>query len=285
MQQRLSGADVRRLTRAGELTSPTPGLALGYVQTNLVVVPRDLAFDFLLFCQRNPKPCPLLDVTEPGSPEPRLVAPGADLRTDVPRYHVYRHGELADEPADLRAWWRDDLVGFLLGCSFTFESALLQAGLPLDKSLATLVELADKPELKAIMGDVLQSVRGGKSFAEALAKHKFFPSIYVNMVRAGEIGGFLDAVLLRRGGTLVNHKKVYRLYREEQLAVRRRKRKKLAAGTRIILAPPTGPNQRWSMDFMGDSLATGRTFRILNIVDENENSIVYCASPIWAFAQ
>ena len=75
-------------------------------------------------------------------------------------------------------------------------------------------------------------------------------------------------VLLRRGGTLVNHKKVYRLYREEQLAVRRRKRKKLAAGTRIVLASPTGPNERWSMDFMGDSLATGRTFRILNIVDD-----------------
>ena len=75
-------------------------------------------------------------------------------------------------------------------------------------------------------------------------------------------------VLLRRGGTLVNHKKVYRLYRQEQLTVRRRRRKKLAAGTRIILAPPTGPNQRWSMDFMGDSLATGRTFRILNIVDD-----------------
>jgi uncharacterized protein YcsI (UPF0317 family) len=125
-----TGAEVRRQARAGELTGPTPGLALGYVQANLVVVPRDLAFDFLLFCQRNPKPCPLLDVTEPGDPEPRLVAPGADLRTDVPRYRVYRDGELTDEPHDLRALWRDDLTGFLLGCSFTFESALLQAGLP-----------------------------------------------------------------------------------------------------------------------------------------------------------
>ncbi len=126
-----TGAEVRRWARAGELTGPTPGLALGHVQANLVVVPRELAFDFLLFCQRNPKPCPLLDVTEPGDPEPRLVAPGADLRTDVPRYRVYRHGELTDEPHDLRALWHDDLVGFLLGCSFTFESALLQAGLPL----------------------------------------------------------------------------------------------------------------------------------------------------------
>ena len=128
--RRATGADVRRLARLGELTGPTPGLALGYVQANLVVVPRDLAFDFLLFCQRNPKPCPLLDVTEPGSAEPRLVAPGADLRDDLPRYRVYRHGELVDEPTSLRAWWRDDLVGFLLGCSFTFESALLQAGVP-----------------------------------------------------------------------------------------------------------------------------------------------------------
>jgi uncharacterized protein YcsI (UPF0317 family) len=129
--QHATGAEVRRQARCGELSEPTPGLALGYVQANLAVVPRDLAFDFLLFCQRNPKPCPLLDVTEPGCPEPCLVAPGADLRTDLPCYRVYRHGELVDEPADLKAWWRDDLVAFLLGCSFTFENALLQAGVPL----------------------------------------------------------------------------------------------------------------------------------------------------------
>ena len=78
-RQRMTGADVRRLARAGELSGPTPGLALGFVQANLVVVPRDLAFDFLLFCQRNPKPCPLLDVTEPGSPVPHFVASGADV--------------------------------------------------------------------------------------------------------------------------------------------------------------------------------------------------------------
>jgi uncharacterized protein YcsI (UPF0317 family) len=125
-----TAAEVRRRARGGELTGPTPGLAPGYVQANLVVVPRELAFDFLLFCQRNPKPCPLLDVTEAGSAEPRLVAPGADLRTDLPRYCVYRHGERTEEPADLTAWWRDDLVAFLLGCSFTFENALIQAGLP-----------------------------------------------------------------------------------------------------------------------------------------------------------
>src|SRR5438105_1735551 len=126
-----TGAEIRRAAARGELTGPTPGLALGYVQANLVIVPRDLAYDFLLFCQRNPKPCPLLDITEPGKPEPRLVAPGADLRTDLPCYRVYRDGELVEEPKDLRGWWRDDLVAFLIGCSFTFENALLQAGVPL----------------------------------------------------------------------------------------------------------------------------------------------------------
>jgi uncharacterized protein YcsI (UPF0317 family) len=126
-----TGLEIRRAAARGELTGPTPGLAMGYVQANLVIVPRDLAYDFLLFCQRNPKPCPLLDVTEPGNPEPRLVAPGADLRTDLPCYLVYRNGELVEEPTDLRGWWRDDLVAFLIGCSFTFENALLQAGVPL----------------------------------------------------------------------------------------------------------------------------------------------------------
>jgi uncharacterized protein YcsI (UPF0317 family) len=125
-----SGKEVRQAARTGALTTVTPGLARGYVQANLVVVPRELAFDFLLFCQRNPKPCPVLDVTEPGNPEPALVAPGADVRTDLPRYCVYRNGERVEEPTDLRAWWRDDLVAFLLGCSFTFEHALLEAGVP-----------------------------------------------------------------------------------------------------------------------------------------------------------
>jgi uncharacterized protein YcsI (UPF0317 family) len=125
-----TGAEVRRLARTGEWTGPTPGLAPGFVQANLVVVPRELAFDFLLFCQRNPKPCPLLDVTEPGSSEPKLVAAGGDVRTEVPCYRVFEHGELQAEPTNLDRWWRDDLVAFLLGCSFTFENALLQAGVP-----------------------------------------------------------------------------------------------------------------------------------------------------------
>jgi uncharacterized protein YcsI (UPF0317 family) len=126
----MTGQEVRARAARGELTGPTPGLAPGYVQANLVILPKDLAFDFLLFCHRNPKPCPLLDVTDPGSPEPKSAAPGADLRTDLPRYVVYRNGQAVEEPRDIKKWWRDDLVSFLLGCSFTFENALLQAGIP-----------------------------------------------------------------------------------------------------------------------------------------------------------
>jgi uncharacterized protein YcsI (UPF0317 family) len=117
------------MARAGTLRRPTAGLAPGFVQANLVCVPTDLAYDFLLFCQRNPRPCPLLDVTEPGSPEPS-IAPGSDLRTDLPGYVVWRNGERVAEPPTIHEHWRPDLVSFLLGCSFTFETALLQDGLP-----------------------------------------------------------------------------------------------------------------------------------------------------------
>lgn len=124
------GSDVRAACRSGVWTKPTCGLADGFAQANLVVLPRELAFDFLLFCQRNPKPCPLLDVTEPGDPVPRLVAPDADLRTDLPQYRVWRNGVLVDEPTDISKYWQADFVSFVIGCSFTFEAALLRAGLP-----------------------------------------------------------------------------------------------------------------------------------------------------------
>ena len=123
--------DVRQLIRSGSLVQPTSGIAPGYVQANLAILPKELAFDFLLFCQRNPKPCPLLEVVEAGDVEPTQFAPGADLRTDVPLYRVYEYGEMTAEVEDISEFWRDDLVSFLLGCSFSFEAALTRAGIPL----------------------------------------------------------------------------------------------------------------------------------------------------------
>jgi uncharacterized protein YcsI (UPF0317 family) len=121
MNGNVAGKEVRGWARSGRLAGPTCGLAPGSLQANLVVVPQDVAFDFLCFCQRNPKPCPVLDITAAGQWEPRRVAPGSDIRTDLPRYRVYRGGELIAEPSNIVEWWRDDLVGFLLGCSFSFE--------------------------------------------------------------------------------------------------------------------------------------------------------------------
>lgn len=125
-----TGRDVRRACRAGEWTGPTSGLATGYAQANVVIVPRFYADDFRRFCELNPRPCPLLEVTEPGSPVPSALAADADLRTDLPRYRVWVQGELVDEPTQITDQWRDDLVSFLIGCSFTFDEALLRAGLP-----------------------------------------------------------------------------------------------------------------------------------------------------------
>jgi uncharacterized protein YcsI (UPF0317 family) len=119
------------MIRAGQWSGYTAGFAPGFAQANLAILPRALAYDFLLFCVRNPKPCPILDVTDAGSPVPRLAAPGADLRTDLPGYRVFRDGEIVDEPHSIERYWSDDLVAFLLGCSFTFEHDLLAAGIPL----------------------------------------------------------------------------------------------------------------------------------------------------------
>ena len=126
-----SALAARARIRSGDHVGPTSGLAPGFAQANLVVLPAEDALDFVRFCVRNPKPCPLLEVTDTGSPRPTTLAPDADLRTDLPRYRVFRAGEFVDEPTDVTRYWRDDLVGFLLGCSFTFEWALAAAGLHL----------------------------------------------------------------------------------------------------------------------------------------------------------
>ncbi|WP_028963344.1 putative hydro-lyase [Sulfobacillus thermosulfidooxidans] len=127
----LTSQEARKLIREGQWVGPTSGIALGYVQANLVILRKDIADDFYTFCQLNPRPMPLLDMTEPGDPIPRNVAKDADLRTDLPRYCVYRQGVLVDEPIDLRALWTNDFVAFVLGCSFTTEQQLLEHGVRL----------------------------------------------------------------------------------------------------------------------------------------------------------
>jgi len=127
---------IRQLCRIGSFDGPTAGVASGYAQANLVVLPSAWAETFRRFCELNPKPCPLLEVTDPGMYEPVKSAPGADLRTDLPRYRVYHDGMLTDEPTSVLHYWPDedapypDLVAFLIGCSITFEAALIEAGVP-----------------------------------------------------------------------------------------------------------------------------------------------------------
>ena len=116
--------------RAGQVTQ-TAGLAPGYVQGNLAILPEALAGDFLRFCQRNPKSCPLLAVSEPGDPFLPSLGQDVDIRSDLPAYRVWEHGQLVAETHDIRALWRPDLVSFVIGCSFSFEQALLDAGIPL----------------------------------------------------------------------------------------------------------------------------------------------------------
>lgn len=123
--------EIRERIRSGEWTRPTSGLAPAFAQANLVILDRSLAFEFLLFCVRNPKPCPVLEILEAGIWEPRFTAPGADIRTDVPLYRVWKRGELLVETRDITAYWNQNLVTFLLGCSFSFESALMAAGIPI----------------------------------------------------------------------------------------------------------------------------------------------------------
>lgn len=124
---------LRRAIRAGEITGTSRGLALGFVQCNVVILPRAFAYDFLVYCQRNERACPLLEVGDPGDPVPRLLAPTADIRTDVARYAVWQDGVRQPDATDIAALWRDDLVLFLIGSGITFDGALDRAGVPTDR--------------------------------------------------------------------------------------------------------------------------------------------------------
>ncbi len=200
----LSPSGAREVIRRKEWTGPTAGLAQGYVQANLVVLPRDWAFDLLLFCQRNPRPCPVLDVTEPGYPTPRGIARGADIRTDLPKYRVYRDGVLEDEPLDVTDIWRDDLVGFLLGCSFTFERALVEAGVPvrhIEMGVNVPMYITNIPCRAAgrLSGPMVVSMRPVPAglVSKAVTTTSLFPAVHGAPVHAGDPQGIGIADLSR----------------------------------------------------------------------------------------
>jgi len=122
---------LRAAIRASRYTGHTAGLAPGQLQANIVILPEAYALDFMRFCQRNPKPCPLVGVSETGDPMMRTLGRDIDIRNDVPLYNVYRHGELHESGTDINHYWEDNFVAFALGCSFTFEDALARAGIPI----------------------------------------------------------------------------------------------------------------------------------------------------------
>jgi uncharacterized protein YcsI (UPF0317 family) len=186
-------SEVRGLIRQGKWRQPTAGLCQGRVQANLVILPRDLAYDFLVFTQRNPKPCPLLEVTEPGSTEPVHTAPETDLRRDLPKYRIYRHGQLEAEVTDLMAIWGEDLVSFLLGCSFTFEAAMLQAGVPvrhLEEGKNVPMYITNRPCLPAgiFQGPLVVSMRPVLPvlIPQAIQVTARFPSAHGGPVQVGD---------------------------------------------------------------------------------------------------
>jgi uncharacterized protein YcsI (UPF0317 family) len=181
----------RLLCREGGFTGSSSGVAKGYVQANLMILPREVAFDFLLFCQRNPKPCPLVEVLEPGQFEP-LCAPGADLRSDLAGYRIYENGQLSQEVTDITPYWRDDLVSFLIGCSFSFESALIEGGIPLrhvDLGLNVAMYKTNIPCRPAgrFQGNMVVSMRPVKSrdIARAVEISGRFPQVHGAPVHIG----------------------------------------------------------------------------------------------------
>ncbi|MGE2837006.1 putative hydro-lyase [Mycobacterium sp. SMC-4] len=186
-------AAARRDIRRGAHTGPTSGLAPGCAQANLVVLPEGDALDFARFCARNPLPCPVLEITDTGSPHPTTLAADADLRTDLPRYRVMSGGRCVDEPTDIGSYWRDDLVGFLLGCSFTFEWALGTAGVPLahqEQNVNVPMDVTNRPCAAAgrFAGPLVVSMRPlpPERIATAVAITSRFPAMHGRPVHVGD---------------------------------------------------------------------------------------------------
>ncbi|MGB6103154.1 MAG: putative hydro-lyase [Pusillimonas sp.] len=188
-----TAAHCRALIRQGAHTGPTAGLAPGCVQANLMILPKALADEFLLFCQRNPKPCPLLAVAEPGLHAVPALGQGIDLRRDVPKYRVWHHGALINEPNDITDVWRDDLVSFAIGCSFSFEEALLADGIGIRHisqgsnvpMYRTNIPTAGTPSLHGPLVVSMRPMKAGDAI-RAIQITSRFPSVHGAPVHLGD---------------------------------------------------------------------------------------------------
>lgn len=157
--KQLESQRVRAEIRAGRIAGTSRGLAHGFVQCNLAILPKAFAFDFLLYCQRNHRACPVLEVCDPGDPEPRRLAPGADLRTDCARYAIYRDGKREEDRLDIAKLWRDDLVSFLIGSGISIDAALEAAGVPTHKDRWVLRTTLPTEPAGPFRGDMIVTMR------------------------------------------------------------------------------------------------------------------------------
>ncbi len=188
----------RQKVRSGEWATSTPDVCKDYVQANLVILPQTYAFDFTLLCLRNPKPCPILEIMEAGQYRTRYLSREADIRTDLPKYKVYKDGELVEERTDIIDYWQDDLVTFLIGCSYTFEEALVRAGVPLanylaGKDVSVYITNIDLEPAGMFKGPLVVSMRAIHSslVSRAVAVTSRFPNTHGTPVHIGpgqEIG-------------------------------------------------------------------------------------------------
>jgi uncharacterized protein YcsI (UPF0317 family) len=183
----LSTREIRELIRAGRFKGTSSGIGVGYAQATFVAVPERLALDFMIFCNRNPRPCPILEVLDPGTSEVRTLAPGADVRTDMARYRVIKDGQIVAEPNNVLDHWQPDYVGFLIGCSCSFDWVLREAGVP-DRGLATFVTNVDCAPAGAFRSKLWVSVRPVRTDQVALVSQisSRFPAFHGAPVHYGD---------------------------------------------------------------------------------------------------
>lgn len=194
--ERLRRADiseVRGEIRAGHYRAHTAGLGLGFLQTNLAILPAAFALDFMRYCQRNPKPCPLVGVSDTGNPIMFTLGHDIDIRTDVPAYNIYREGRLDHSTPSIEDTWRADMVAFALGCSFTFERALIEAGIPVwhidnDKTVPMFRSNIDTVPAGPFSGKMVVSMRGiaADRVADAIEISRRYPLAHGAPVHVGD---------------------------------------------------------------------------------------------------